>query len=149
MTQCQKALKPDGLFLAALFGGDTLQELRIAHGLAEQELEGGISPRVSPLAQVGLLPEMHVALPLFLSCQGLLVESRIVLGSATPALPGRLVASHQMWCDGRFTVILQQRRKVSHLVIISQSIIAVDCRVTELHAFVVHAAGAKYSVKCR
>lgn len=51
--QCQKALKPDGLFLAAMLGGDTLQELRIAHGLAEQEVEGGISPRVSPLAQVG------------------------------------------------------------------------------------------------
>ncbi len=52
MIQCQKALKPDGLFLAAMFGGDTLQELRIAHGLAEQEIEGGISPRISPLAQV-------------------------------------------------------------------------------------------------
>ena len=52
MTQCQKALKPDGLFIAAMFGGDTLQELRIAHALAEQEVEGGISPRVSPLAQV-------------------------------------------------------------------------------------------------
>ena len=50
--QCQRALRPDGLFLAAMFGGDTLQELRIAHGQAEQELEGGISPRVSPLAQV-------------------------------------------------------------------------------------------------
>lgn len=52
MTQCQKALKPDGLFLAAMFGGETLQELRIAHSLAEQELEGGLSPRISPLAQV-------------------------------------------------------------------------------------------------
>ena len=57
MIQCQKALKPDGLFLAAMFGGDTLQELRIAHGLAEQEVEGGISPRVSPLAQVCELPK--------------------------------------------------------------------------------------------
>jgi NADH dehydrogenase [ubiquinone] 1 alpha subcomplex assembly factor 5 len=56
MTQCRKALKPDGLFLAAMFGGDTLQELRIAHGLAEQELEGGISPRTSPLAQVMFAP---------------------------------------------------------------------------------------------
>ena len=56
MTQCRKALKPDGLFIAAMFGGDTLQELRIAHALAEQEVEGGISPRVSPLAQVCCSP---------------------------------------------------------------------------------------------
>ncbi|KAK9823525.1 hypothetical protein WJX72_003397 [[Myrmecia] bisecta] len=52
MTQCRRALKPDGLFLAAMFGGETLQELRIACTLAEQEHEGGVSPRVSPLAQV-------------------------------------------------------------------------------------------------
>jgi hypothetical protein len=51
MAQCRRALRPDGLFLAALWGGDTLQELRIAHAAAEQELEGGLSPRVSPLAQ--------------------------------------------------------------------------------------------------
>ena len=52
MAQCRRVLKPDGLFLAALWGGDTLQELRIAHALAEQEREGGLSPRISPLAQV-------------------------------------------------------------------------------------------------
>ena len=56
MTQCRKALKPDGLFIAAMFGGDTLQGLRIAHAQAEQEVEGGISPRVSPLAQVNCSP---------------------------------------------------------------------------------------------
>ncbi|CAK0787089.1 hypothetical protein CVIRNUC_010305 [Coccomyxa viridis] len=67
MTQCRKALKPDGLFIAAMFGGDTLQELRIAHALAEQEVEGGISPRVSPLAQVrdagNLLTRANLAIP--------------------------------------------------------------------------------------
>lgn len=58
MTQCRKALKPDGLFIAAMFGGDTLQELRIAHAQAEQEVEGGISPRVSPLAQARCSPAL-------------------------------------------------------------------------------------------
>lgn len=53
MLQCRHALKPDGLFLAAMFGGHTLQELRIACTVAQQEREGGVSPRVSPLAQVG------------------------------------------------------------------------------------------------
>ena len=56
MAQCRRALRPDGLFLAALWGGDTLAELRIAHALAEQELEGGVSPRISPLAQVSPRP---------------------------------------------------------------------------------------------
>ncbi|XP_022141744.1 putative methyltransferase At1g22800 [Momordica charantia] len=52
VIQSRLALKPDGLFLAAIFGGETLKELRIACTLAQMEREGGISPRVSPLAQV-------------------------------------------------------------------------------------------------
>ncbi|KAL6641740.1 hypothetical protein ACP70R_019921 [Stipagrostis hirtigluma subsp. patula] len=48
----QLALKPDGLFLAAILGGETLKELRIACTIAQMEREGGISPRMSPLAQV-------------------------------------------------------------------------------------------------
>lgn len=52
LAQARTALKPDGLLLAAMLGGDTLQELRIACSLAEQEREGGVSSRVSPLAQV-------------------------------------------------------------------------------------------------
>ncbi|XP_044509982.1 putative methyltransferase At1g22800, mitochondrial isoform X2 [Mangifera indica] len=52
MIQCKLALKPDGLFLAAILGGETLKELRIACTVAQMEREGGISPRVSPLAQV-------------------------------------------------------------------------------------------------
>ncbi|RZB77452.1 putative methyltransferase, mitochondrial isoform B [Glycine soja] len=51
MIQSRLALKPDGLFLAAILGGETLKELRIACTLAQMEREGGISPRVSPLAQ--------------------------------------------------------------------------------------------------
>ncbi|KAL1811720.1 hypothetical protein DCAR_0623846 [Daucus carota subsp. sativus] len=52
MIQSRLALKPDGLFLAAIMGGETLKELRIACTIAQMEREGGISPRVSPLAQV-------------------------------------------------------------------------------------------------
>ncbi|KAL6771246.1 NDUFAF5 [Auxenochlorella protothecoides x Auxenochlorella symbiontica] len=52
LTQCRHALKPDGLFLGAMLGGATLQELRIACTLAQQEREGGVAPRLSPLAQV-------------------------------------------------------------------------------------------------
>ncbi|KAK7054105.1 S-adenosyl-L-methionine-dependent methyltransferase [Favolaschia claudopus] len=51
LIQIREALQPDGLFLGAMFGGDTLFELRTALQLAEQEREGGISPHVSPMTQ--------------------------------------------------------------------------------------------------
>jgi SAM-dependent methyltransferase len=52
LIQIRRALKPDGLFLAAFLGGATLTELRAALLDAETELEGGASPRVSPFADV-------------------------------------------------------------------------------------------------
>jgi SAM-dependent methyltransferase len=62
-----RALKPDGLFLAAMFGGDTLGELRQALAAAEIETAGGVSPRVAPFADVrdlgGLLQRAGFALP--------------------------------------------------------------------------------------
>ena len=48
LIQVRRALKPDGLFLAALLGGETLTELRQAFAEAETEKEGGVSPRVAP-----------------------------------------------------------------------------------------------------
>lgn len=67
LTQVRRALKPDGLFLAALFGGGTLAELRDALMDAEMEEEGGVSPRVSPFADVrdmgALLQRAGFALP--------------------------------------------------------------------------------------
>uniref|UniRef100_A0A803LHX4 Methyltransferase type 11 domain-containing protein n=1 Tax=Chenopodium quinoa TaxID=63459 RepID=A0A803LHX4_CHEQI len=67
MIQSKLALKPDGLFLAAILGGDSLKELRIACTVAQMEREGGISPRLSPLAQVrdagNLLTRAGFALP--------------------------------------------------------------------------------------
>jgi NADH dehydrogenase [ubiquinone] 1 alpha subcomplex assembly factor 5 len=52
LAQAHRALKPDGVFLAAMVGGSTLTELRTAFASAEQERDGGVSPRASPLAQV-------------------------------------------------------------------------------------------------
>ncbi|KAL5487701.1 hypothetical protein ACEPAI_5809 [Sanghuangporus weigelae] len=49
LIQIREALKPDGVFLGALFGGDTLFELRTSLQLAEVEREGGISPHISPM----------------------------------------------------------------------------------------------------
>jgi SAM-dependent methyltransferase len=52
LVQIRRALKPDGLLLAALTGGDTLIELRQAFAAAEVEIEDGISPRIVPFADV-------------------------------------------------------------------------------------------------
>src|SRR5690606_39844301 len=52
LAQIRRALKPDGLLLAAVLGGQTLQELREAFSLAEAEVEGGASPRIAPFADV-------------------------------------------------------------------------------------------------
>ncbi len=58
LTQIRNALKPDGLMLASLFGGDTLHELRLALIEAESELAGGAGPRIAPFA--GLQDVAHL-----------------------------------------------------------------------------------------
>jgi SAM-dependent methyltransferase len=67
LVQIRRALKPDGLFLAALIGGETLHELRFSFAAAESEVEGGISPRVAPFADLrdlgALLQRAGFALP--------------------------------------------------------------------------------------
>ncbi|RKF59463.1 Arginine-hydroxylase NDUFAF5, mitochondrial [Golovinomyces cichoracearum] len=52
LGQINKVLKPDAPFLAAMLGGDTIYELRTSLQLADQERRGGVSPHVSPLADV-------------------------------------------------------------------------------------------------
>jgi SAM-dependent methyltransferase len=67
LVQIRRILKPDGLLMAALFGGETLRELRDALAVGEMEASGGVSPRVSPFADVrelgGLLQRAGFALP--------------------------------------------------------------------------------------
>src|SRR5205809_225602 len=67
LIQIRRALRPDGLFLAALAGGDTLTELRQAFAEAEAQIEDGVSPRVAPFADLrdlgALLQRAGFALP--------------------------------------------------------------------------------------
>lgn len=67
LLQARRTLKPDGLFLACMLGGDTLKDLREALMTAEAEEEGGVSPRVSPFVDVkdagALLQRSGFALP--------------------------------------------------------------------------------------
>ena len=67
LIQLRRALKPGGLLLAAMLGGNTLIELRTALFDAELAEEGGVSPRVSPTAELGdaasLLQRAGYAMP--------------------------------------------------------------------------------------
>lgn len=67
LIQSRRALRPDGLFLAVSFGGQTLHELRACLAEAESAVTGGLSPRVAPMAELrdmgALLQRAGFALP--------------------------------------------------------------------------------------
>ena len=67
VIQSTHALKPDGLFIGSCFGGQTLAELRAALSTAEAEICGGLSPRISPMAEIrdlgAILQRAGLALP--------------------------------------------------------------------------------------
>ena len=67
LVQCRRALKPDGLFLGLMFGGQTLVQLRSCLAEAEAQVSGGLSPRVLPMGEIrdlgGLLQRAGFALP--------------------------------------------------------------------------------------
>jgi SAM-dependent methyltransferase len=101
LVQLRRVLKPDGLFLGCLLGGQSLHELRAALAVAETEIYGGISPRVAPFADVrdmgGLLQRAGFALPVadsepltvrYADIFGLMADLRAI--GATNALAARL-----------------------------------------------------------
>lgn len=67
LIQLRRALRPDGMLIASLFGGQTLNELRMALSEAESRVTGGLSPRVLPMGDIrdlgGLLQRAGFALP--------------------------------------------------------------------------------------
>lgn len=67
LVQCARALRPDGFFVATLFGGSTLSDLRAVLAAAEVEITGGLSPRVAPMGEIrdlgNLLGRAGLALP--------------------------------------------------------------------------------------
>jgi SAM-dependent methyltransferase len=102
LWQIRRALKPDGLFLAALIGGQSLSELREAFAAAEAEIEGGASPRVAPFADVrelgGLLQRAGFALPVA-------DVDRIVVRYASP-----LALMHDLRRMGATNALSERRR---------------------------------------
>lgn len=67
IIQARRALKPDGLFLGVMLGGQTLHELRAALGTAESRVSGGLSPRIAPMGEIrdlgALIGRAGLALP--------------------------------------------------------------------------------------
>lgn len=67
IIQCRRALRPDGLFLGVMLGGQTLHELRAVLAEAEVRVTGGLSPRVAPMGEIrelgALLQRSGLALP--------------------------------------------------------------------------------------
>ncbi len=67
LVQCRRALRPDGLLIASLLGGQTLATLRAALAESEIAVTGGLSPRIAPMAEIrdlgGLLQRAGFALP--------------------------------------------------------------------------------------
>lgn len=67
LVQMRRALSPDGLMIAAMFGGQTLNELRSAMAESESEIMGGLSPRIAPMGEIrdlgGLIQRAGLALP--------------------------------------------------------------------------------------
>jgi SAM-dependent methyltransferase len=102
LIQVRRALKPDGLFLAAMLGGDSLSELRAAFAEAEAEIEGGASPRVAPFADLrdlgALLQRAGFALPVT-------DVDRVVVRYASP-----LALMHDLRRMGASNVLIERRR---------------------------------------
>jgi len=103
LIQIRRALKPDGLLLAALAGGDTLTELRQAFAAAEAEIEDGISPRVVPFSDVrdlgGLLQRAGFALPVT-------DVDRVTARYASP-----ISLMHDLRCMGATNPLLERSRR--------------------------------------
>jgi SAM-dependent methyltransferase len=102
LVQIRRALKPDGLLLAALLGGDTLTELRQSFASAEAEIEGGVSPHVAPFADVrevgALLQRAGFALPV------------TDVDRITVRYPSVLALMHDLRRMGATNVLAERRR---------------------------------------
>jgi len=102
LIQIRRALRPDGLFMAAMIGGDSLTELRAAFAEAEAEMEGGASPRVAPFADLrdlgALLQRAGFALPVT-------DVDRVVVRYASP-----LDLMHDLRRMGAGNALIERRR---------------------------------------
>ena len=121
LSQIRRALKPDGLFLAAMPGGQTLTELRQALAEAEIAEEGGLSPRISPFVDVrdagNLLVRAGFALPV------------ADLETITVSYPDPLALVRDLRGAGEANAVIERRRNPSRRT----TLFAALSRYAELH----------------
>jgi NADH dehydrogenase [ubiquinone] 1 alpha subcomplex assembly factor 5 len=102
LAQLRRALRPDGLLLAAMLGGQTLVELRTALFEAELAEEGGVSPRVSPAIELAdaaaLLQRIGFASPV--------ADSETI----TVSYPDPLALVHDLRAMGETNALAERRR---------------------------------------
>ena len=103
LVQIKRALKPDGLFIGAMLGGETLRELRDALYIAEMDLRDGASPRVAPFADkpqmAALMQRAGFALPV--------VDSEII----TATYPHIYRMMHDLRAMGETNILAQRNKK--------------------------------------
>jgi SAM-dependent methyltransferase len=114
LLQIRRALKPDGLLLAAMLGGATLNELRTSLLAAEEEMQGGASPRVAPFADVrdlgALLQRAGFALPV--------ADAETV----TVTYPDPLALMREIRAMGCANVLLQRSRRPLRRAILARAL---------------------------
>jgi SAM-dependent methyltransferase len=105
LIQLRHALRPDGLLLVSLLGGETLHELRAALLEAEAEVTGGAAPRVSPFADVrdagSLLQRAGFALPV------------VDADTITVSYPNALALMRDLRAMGEANALAERRRGFS------------------------------------
>jgi len=113
LLQLRRALKPDGLLLVSLLGGETLSELRQALMTAEFAEEGGVSPRVSPFAELrdlgGLLQRAGFAMPV--------VDS----DRLTVTYPDALALMRELRGMGESNAVAERRRSFTRRVTLARA----------------------------
>jgi SAM-dependent methyltransferase len=114
LAQIRRALKPDGLFLAAFLGGDTLTELRQSLAAAEAEVIGGASPRVAPFTEVrtagALLQRAGFALPV------------ADFDSHTVRYPSALHLMHDLRAMGLTNALVERSRRPLRRAILTRTV---------------------------
>ncbi len=114
LAQMRRALKPDGLFLAAFLGGDTLTELRQAFAAAEAEIAGGASPRVAPFTDVrtagSLMQRAGFALPV------------VDQDSHTVRYASALSLMHDLRAMGLTNVLIERDRRPLRRAVLARTI---------------------------
>eukprot|EP00817_Percolomonadidae_sp_ATCC50343_P000898 CAMPEP_0117426870 /NCGR_PEP_ID=MMETSP0758-20121206/6866_1 /TAXON_ID=63605 /ORGANISM="Percolomonas cosmopolitus, Strain AE-1 (ATCC 50343)" /LENGTH=297 /DNA_ID=CAMNT_0005212235 /DNA_START=228 /DNA_END=1117 /DNA_ORIENTATION=- len=98
-------LKPDGVFIGAFFGGDTLHELRSSFIFAEQEREGGVSPHISPFLNVRDVGDMMARIGFSLPT--------IDVDEITVYYPDAFTLMHHLQMMGESSSLLDSREMVS------------------------------------